>query len=316
MKFVLNDETKVNQYGFKVLNAGLDLERFKKNPVILDYHYPNNFGVIGRWEDIQIEGHLLTAKPVFDEEDEHSRRIAGKVKRGFLRGASLGLNPYSLDNIQLNAATQEYELVKSEVLEASIVAIPNNANAIKLYATSEQGMQELEDSKAQQILLMATEIRNYKSKSMKTIKLSATAAMALALNADKEHDVSVVNEGIMKLKAERDEAKQKLDELEQIEKDMKAKLAGDLVDQAIKEGKITAPEREDYIKLYASNPDLCKSVLDKLPGKTNLAGKIGNPGTAGNFADVKSLDDFEKLNLNAQIEFKTNYPEQYKSLFN
>lgn len=316
MKFVLNDETKVNQYGFKVLNAGLDLERFKKNPVILDYHHPNNFGVIGRWEDIQIEGHLLTAKPVFDEEDEYSRRIAGKVKRGFLRGASLGLNPYSLDNIQLNAATQEYELVKSEVLEASIVAIPNNANAIKLYATSEQGMQELEDSKAQQILLMATEIRNYKSKSMKTIKLSATAAMALALNADKEHDVSVVNEGIMKLKAERDEAKQKLDELEQIEKDRKAKLAGDLVDQAIKEGKITAPEREDYIKLYASNPDLCKSVLDKLPGKTNLAGKIGNPGTAGNFADVKSLDDFEKLNLNAQIEFKTNYPEQYKSLFN
>lgn len=316
MKFVLNDETKVNQYGFKVLNAGLDLERFKKNPVILDYHHPNNFGVIGRWEDIQIEGHLLTAKPVFDEEDEYSRRIAGKVKRGFLRGASLGLNPYSLDNIQLNAATQEYELVKSEVLEASIVAIPNNANAIKLYATSEQGMQELEDSKAQQILLMATEIRNYKSKSMKTIKLSATAAMALALNADKEHDVSVVNEGIMNLKAERDEAKQKLDELEQIEKDMKAKLAGDLVDQAIKEGKITAPEREDFIKLYASNPDLCKSVLDKLPGKTNLAGKIANPGTAGNFADVKSLDDFEKLNLNAQIEFKTNYPEQYKSLFN
>lgn len=316
MKFVLNDETKVNQYGFKVLNAGLDLERFKKNPVILDYHHPNNFGVIGRWEDIQIEGHLLTAKPVFDEEDEYSRRIAGKVKRGFLRGASLGLNPYSLDNIQLNAATQEYELVKSEVLEASIVAIPNNANAIKLYATSEQGMQELEDSKAQQILLMATEIRNYKSKSMKTIKLSATAAMALALNADTEHDVSVVNEGIMKLKAERDEAKQKLDELEQIEKDRKAKLAGDLVDQAIKEGKITAPEREDYIKLYASNPDLCKSVLDKLPGKTNLAGNIANPGTAGNFADVKSLDDFEKLNLNAQIEFKTNYPEQYKSLFN
>src|SRR5690625_7664787 len=96
---------------------------------------------------------------------------------------------------------------------------------------------------------MATEIRNYKSRSMITVQLSATAAMAVALNADTEHDVSVVNEGIMNLKDERDEAKQKLDELEQIENDRKAKLAGDLVDQAIKEGKITAPEREDYIKL-------------------------------------------------------------------
>src|SRR5690625_2612189 len=111
MKFVLNDETKVNQYGFKVLNAGLDLERFKKNPVILDYHHPNNFGVIGRWEDIQIEGHLLTAKPVFDEEDEYSRRIAGKVKRGFLRGASLGLNPYSLAKIHRKSKRLKYSHV-------------------------------------------------------------------------------------------------------------------------------------------------------------------------------------------------------------
>lgn len=315
-KFILNDETKTNQYGFRVLNKGLDLERFRSNPVLLDYHSGGNQSVIGRWENITIEGHLLTAVPVFDMEDDNARFIAGKVERGFIKGASLGLNPFSMDNFKMNSATGDYELVKSEILEASIVPIPNNANAVKLYASTDEGVELLQDSEASQILLMANEIRNYKSKSMKTIKLSATAAMALALNADKEHDVSVVNEGIMKLKAERDEAKQKLDELEQIEKDMKAKLAGDLVDQAIKEGKITAPEREDYIKLYASNPDLCKSVLDKLPGKTNLAGKIGNPGTAGNFADVKSLDDFEKLNLNAQIEFKTNYPEQYKSLFN
>src|SRR5690606_36202977 len=95
-----------------------------------------------------------------------------------------------------------YQLVKSEVLEASVVSIPNNANAIKLYAATKDGVAQLKDVDVPQILLMANEITNYKSKPMNKIKLSAVAAMAIALNADIEHDVDTVNSGILKLKAD------------------------------------------------------------------------------------------------------------------
>lgn len=312
-KFILNDETKTNQYGFRVLNKGLDLERFRSNPVLLDYHSGGNQSVIGRWENITIEGHLLTAVPVFDMEDDNARFIAGKVERGFIKGASLGLNPFSMDNFKMNSATGDYELVKSEVLEASIVPIPNNANAVKLYASTDEGVKLLQDSEASQILLMANEINEYKLESMKKIKLSAVAAMAIALNADTEHDVEKINQGIIALKSELDEAKNKLSQLEQIEADKKAKLGAKLVEQAIKDGKITATEKELYVNLYATNPELAKHVLEKLPGKTNLGDKLKGGGF--DFAEVKTIDDFEKLTLSAQIEFKENEPEAYKALF-
>lgn len=310
-KFILNDETKVNQYGFRVLNAGLDLERFKANPVLLDSHRSwNTDGVIGRWENIQIEGNLLTAEAVFDESDPIAKKIADKVAGGFLKGASLGLNPFSMDNFVANGAS--YDLVKSEVLEASIVAIPNNANAIKLYAASEEGFQQIKDADVPQILLMANEIKNYKTKPMKKIKLSAMAAMAIALNADVEHDVDAVNAGILKLKADLDAANQKIEQLEQLEADKKARLGVELVDKAIKEGKIQAPEREQFIQLYATSPDMAKAVIEKLPGKTNLSGQINNPAGV---PEIKSMDDFEKLTLSAQLEFKNTQPEAYAALF-
>ena len=122
-KFVLNDETKVNQFGFRVSNAGLDLDRFRANPVILDNHSNSNFSVIGRWENIQIEGNLLTADAVFDDGDPNAKEIGRKVAEGFIKGSSLGLNPFSMSNFVI-APDDTYDLVKSEVLEASIVPIP------------------------------------------------------------------------------------------------------------------------------------------------------------------------------------------------
>ena len=311
-KFVLNDESKVNQYGFRVINAGLDLDRFRSNPVILDSHRSyGTDGVIGRWENIQIEGSLLTAEAVFDESDPNAKAIAQKVKNGFLKGASLGLNPYSMESFATNDIGG-YDLMRSEVLEASIVAIPNNANAIKLYASTDQGMAQIESSKVPEILLMATEIQNHKSQKMNKIKLTAIAAMAIALSADTEHEADAVSAGILNLKADLDAANAKLEGFEQLEADKKAKLAADTVDADIKAGKIDATKKDDFIKLFAEKPDLYKSVIASVPTKGNLGAQIGSPEGYG---EVKTMDDFEKLNLNAQLAFKTENSEAYRALF-
>ncbi|MCT4181639.1 caudovirus prohead protease [Elizabethkingia anophelis] len=312
-KFILNDETKINQYGFRVSNSGLDLARFKANPVILDYHKEGNEAVIGRWENIQIEGHLLTAEAVFDDADPNAAKISGKVERGFLKGCSLGLNPFSMSNFVI-APDDVYDLVRSEALEASIVAIPNNANAIKLYASTEESFKELAETEVSDILLMASDVSKFNlNNSMKKITLSIAAISALGLpGTSLEHDENVVNEKIINLKSELDSAKQKIQGFEDLEKDKKAKLSADTVEADIKAGKIDATKKDEFIKLHAQSPDLYKSLVGSIPAKVSLAGQTV---PTGDFGAIKSLDDFEKLDLTAQLEFKNSQPEAYKKLF-
>lgn len=313
-KFILNDETKVNQFGFRVKNSGLRLGRFRANPVILDNHKEGNEAVIGRWENIQIEGHLLTAEAVFDDHDPNAVAIAGKVERGFIKGASLGLDPFSMNNFKI-APDDVYDLVEAEILEASIVAIPNNANAlVKLYANAENTMRELLENEVSEILLMASDVAKFKNyNSMKKINLTLSAVAALGLPENTlEHDVELVNSKIVALKSELDTANKKVEAFEQLDKDKKAKLSADTVDADIKAGKIDATKREDYIKLHAEFPDLYKSTITEAPTKTSLAAQVKQPVSVEN---VKTFDDFEKLDLSAQIAFKEQYPEAYQKLF-
>lgn len=311
-KFVLNDETKVNQFGFRVSNSGLDLDRFRANPVILDNHSNSNTSVIGRWENIQIEGNLLTAEAVFDDADPYAKEIGRKVAEGFIKGSSLGLNPFSMSNFVI-APDDTYDLVKSEVLEASIVPIPNNANAIKLYAATEDSIKELQANEVSEILLMASDLSKFNiNNSMKKITLTLSAVTALGLPATSlEHDEALVNEKIINLKSELDAAQLKIQGFQDLENDKKAKLSADTVEADIAAGKIDATKKADYIKLHAEFPDLYKSTVTDLPAKNKLGAQV----TGGQAAEVKTMDDFEKLNLNAQLEFRNSNPDAYKALF-
>jgi hypothetical protein len=313
-KFVLNDETKVNQFGFRVKNSGLDLARLKANPVVLDGHINSNWAVIGRLEDFSYEGPLLTAYVVFDEEDPRAKEIAGKVERGFLRGCSLGLDPFNMSNF-VEAPDGVYDLIKSEALELSIVAIPNNANAlnVKLYAATENNIRELLSNEVSEILLSAGEISKFiNHNTMKKILLTLNAVQALGLPGNTlEHEENLVNEKIVNLKSELDKSNEMIEGFKQLEADKRAKLSADTVDADIKAGKIDATKREEYIKLHSEFPDLYKSTVALLPSKTNLSGKVV-PAAA---LEIKTLDEFQKLDLNAQLEFKTTQPEQYKALF-
>lgn len=311
MKFILNDETKVNQLGFRVLNLGIDLNRLKSNPVILDMHTNNTNTVIGRWKNIQIEGHLLTAVAEFDLADEYAAKIAGKVERGFLKGVSLGLNPLSSDNFQIQPDST-YALVKCEAMEASIVALPNNANALKLYAVSE-GIEKIMNTTEIQLMLSNKPTQN-KLNNKYMIKLNASVMIALGLNVD-QGDISAdkLSEAILQLKAKYEAEKAKVNAIEQKEKEEQIKLSAKMVDEAIKEGKIEATKRQSFIDLAAQNFELAKSTLASIPRKVDLAGQIVSQGSGA--VEVKTLDDFQKLDLAAQLDFKNNNPQEYQKLF-
>ena len=315
IKFILNDETKKNQFGFRVRNSGLKLSRFESNPVILDNHQNGNYAVIGRWLNIQVEGHLLTAEAEFDDQDPNAQLIAGKVERGFIRGASLGLDPFTMSNFVL-APDDVYDLVESEVLEASVVAIPNNANAlVKLYASSEESIKELLETEVSEILLMASEMSKFNlNNHMKKITLNLSAVAALGLPGNSlEHDENLVNEKIITLKSELDAANVKVQGFEALDIEKKAKLSADTVDADIQSGKIPdATKRADFLKLHAEFPDMYKTMVTDAKPKSNLGAQVNNPAGP---TEVKTFGEFEKLDLSAQLAFKTNYPTEYQALF-
>lgn len=125
--FLVSDET-VNTYGFRILTDGIDTARFEKNPIMLYMH--ENPIIIGRWENLVKKDGKLFADAVFDEEDPKAKEIMGKVDRGFLKATSLGV--FFEPSSRLKDDKGDF-IEKCELIEISIVSIPSNANAVKMY---------------------------------------------------------------------------------------------------------------------------------------------------------------------------------------
>jgi len=89
-EFVLSDETK-NSYGFKVMTNGINLSRFRQNPVMY-YNHDREAGVIGQWDNVRIDGKRLLGTPIFDLNDPLGAKVAKQVADGFLKGASIGID--------------------------------------------------------------------------------------------------------------------------------------------------------------------------------------------------------------------------------
>jgi HK97 family phage prohead protease len=86
--FILSDSSVINSYGFKVDLKGLNTDRFKDNPVMLFEHDGRN--VIGRWNNLRVDGGKLMAEAEFDTDDTLGKEVSRKVEKGFLKGCSAG----------------------------------------------------------------------------------------------------------------------------------------------------------------------------------------------------------------------------------
>ena len=123
--FVVSDDS-VNSYGFVVLTAGIDTSKFERNPVMLYMHERKT--VVGRWENIRKDGKRLLADAVFDDSTPIGAQVKNQVEKGFLKSASIGVAIIEKETI--NGVET---VTKSELTEISIVDIPSNSNALKLY---------------------------------------------------------------------------------------------------------------------------------------------------------------------------------------
>jgi HK97 family phage prohead protease len=292
--FVLIDGDSRNTHGFRIALKGLLLERFNANPVMLYQH--DRSSVVGRWENVLVADNRLTADAVFDVEDEQGKVVAGKVQRGFLKGASVGIIVKKLTD-----SGKELVVTEAELMEASIVSVPSDASAVRLYDENRQPV-----TFEQVRLNFEFNNKNNKNKMEEGLKLSDKTLASLGLTAD--HTAKDVEQATEKLTA------QVAQLTATIEAQQKASVEVYL-DAALKSGKLTEVEKQNFAKLAAADFDSVKAIVDARAEKASasLADMAKKTAPTPDGLAKLSWDELDKAGKLAKL--KAEYPEVYQQKF-
>ncbi|MFL0105011.1 HK97 family phage prohead protease, partial [Tenacibaculum maritimum] len=302
--FVVSDET-VNCYGYRVLTDGIDLTQFKANPIMLYMHRRNTWNptgdeVIGRWENLRKENGKLLADAVFDETNEFAKKIAEKVKNGFIKMASIGIQKKetSTEKKFLKAGQTRATVTKSRLSEISIVDMGGNDNALKLY--NDKGDE------------LALEELNFKNDS----DMSELKNIALALGKEADSSLADVLAAITTLKTGKNDAETKLKAMEDAQKEAQTKEAKAMVEKASAALNLKDDAKSNfetsYLALFDANHEQAKATLSGVLAaagnqNTERAGKdamlgnfmkdVGGAGGAGKSNPTQTFDYLSKNNV-------------------
>ena len=274
---------------------------------MLNDHWNGTHSVLGKWNDVRLEGSTLSGEPEFDTDDDEAVRISKKVDKGYIRACSMGL---TFDRDNLEYVNGELILRKCELFEVSIVAIPSNANSLRLY--NQEG-ELLSETEVETMCLSAIPSDNEKPDHMKKIVLSVATMMLLGFDAGTtEANEAEVENKIKDLAAAKDAAELALSQIKEREEQAKLAAITAKVDGAIKAVKLSAEKRDKYIALGVANPELLDDLIGAIPEKTSLGAQVKNTTVT---AEVKTPQDFQKLSTEDQLSWKAANPEAYINLF-
>lgn len=295
-RIVLSDGNKVNSKGYRIDLSGMNTERFTDNPVMLYQH--NQDKVIGRWENWTFTENKLQADPVFDDGDELGAEVKRKYEGDFLRAASIGL--IVLDMQLINDV---WTVTKSELLEASIVSIPADPGAVVLYNENKEVL-----SFEQLKLNFNNNHQQIQNQSkMQQITLSQKTVESLALpndytSKDVELAVAEKDKTIATLNAQIAAAG--------------TKERTDYLNQAEKDGKITAAEKTEFLKLADNGGfDSVKAIVDSRPtnASASLAAQVQKSDLLSG-RESWTYRDWSKKDAKGLQRLKHENPAQFEKL--
>lgn len=120
MKCVFSDESVIDAHGDRVVVAGINLDRYKENAVLL-YQHDSWCLPVGRVKNIRVEGTQLVGEVEFFEANDFSQSVAKMYEQGFLNAFSIGFK--TIEKI-------DKTITKCELYEISCVVLPSNKNAL------------------------------------------------------------------------------------------------------------------------------------------------------------------------------------------
>lgn len=274
MRFILTNEA-VNSAGIIIMTNGLNVEEFKKNPVMLFNH--DDTKIIGRWKDIRIENNAITAEPEFDEEDEFAMEIKRKVEKGYISGTSIGIigKKSKMVNGILN-------ITAGELREASIVALPSNKNTVKL--SIDQANEVSEDlyikCSVEKIIENMENIENENIEKTNENEITENVEVneniepinenevevntEITLSAQIETFKTVINENQIIIANKDNEIIELKAKLETYEKQEQEREINDFISLSLNAGKITKDQVEMFTNLAKVDFSSVKSVIETM----------------------------------------------------
>ena len=297
MKAVFLTE-EINSYGFWVKLSGLNLERYQQNPVLL-YDHDDRRPAIGKVKDLRIEGNQLVGEVEFDEQDALGKELKRKYEKGYMRGFSVGIIPIKLSSEEkyLKANQKLATVIEAELLEISVVNIPSDQNAIKLYNQDSVRLSAME------ISTLIPAIQKQEKMELQQLKQK----LHLGEKAKEEDIISAVES----LQQELDDVRK---ELETTKEELQAKR--EIVQEIILEygrerGVINDNNQEEFKKLAASDSKLALKIIKavKRPN-VKLSDMINNEGEK---QEAKTLFELSEAEV---LELKSKNPPKYRELYN
>ena len=319
-------DSSVNEYGFRLLTEGYQLDEFNKNPIGYYMHQREN-GVALRWDSLRIEGDAIVAEPVINMANDRGEQTYDEAENGFLNAASVGhivVLEYSTDPALMLPGQTGPTITKWYNKECSLVDIPGNCNSLtKLYDNQDNEINLMDiginpKTFKKSKLKMSKETLEISDELLKLMNLKSGAdgeAMKVALTnlKSKADKADQLEEDNKTLKTEKEAAEKKLVELkaEQTKGAVEMHIAA-----ALKANKITAEVGVQLAADYAEKPEALSAMLEKMQPYKAITSQL-SASDAPKGEEGWSWDDYRNNDKSGDklADLKANNPERYKEIY-
>lgn len=296
---------RLNSYGSRVLTEGMDVEQYRRNPVLLYMHERGN--VIGYVKDLKSENGEVTGELVFDEASELSKRCKKQYEFGSLRMVSVGIDILELSDAKEHLVQGQTRptVTKSKLFEVSLVDVGANDDAIVLKKDGTL----INLGKDGECLLPLLNDKNQKQKVMDQKML------ALQLGLPETADEAAINAKLAELKT----AKENEEKLRKENETLQLGRITAAVEKAISEKRISEDKKLQFVELgkKIGVEDLEKTFGAMSP-QVKLSAVIGHQGgvpavTTGTYQKLSEVpsDKLEEMREKRPDEYKRLYKAEY-----
>ena len=293
----------LNCYGFRVLTAGVNVEQYKRNPVLLYMHERGN--VVGYVNDLKVENDEITGELMFDCASEISERCQKQFEFGSLRMVSAGFEiiETSEDPTMLVPGQTRPTITKSRLFEVSVADVGANDDAIVLEKDGKQ-ITLSKDGVCGLPLINQNNNQNQEDMEQKII--------ALQLGLPETATEKEISEKLVQLNALQQEnetlkaEKQKLSEARIVQ----------LVDTAIVEKRLDAQHKEQFVKLGGQiGAEELEKTLQAMKPQVKLSAMLGHHGGAPEPAGEKTYTKLSEVPADELVKLRAENVEEYKKLY-
>ncbi len=294
---ITNDS--LNSYGTRVLTAGMNVEQYQRNPVLLYMHERGN--VIGYVKDLKVADGEVTGELMFDEATELSVRCKKQYAFGSLKMVSAGLDILETsEEPELLVQGQTCPTItRSKLFEVSLVDIGANDDAIVL----QKDGKKITLGKDSECPLPMLNNNNQKQMEQKQL--------ALQLGLPETATEADINAKLGELKA----AKEENEKLQQEKATLTLASITAVVEKAVGEKRIATDKKEEFINLGKEiGQEKLERIISAMSPQMKLSAVLGHQGGAatGKPAAYKKLSDVPSGEI---LTLRKEQPEEYKRLY-